>query len=617
MRSSKSTGSISSRRVDLWFLATLAAITVAALALRLYRLGFESLDMDELVQVRGYSRSPYGIVSWAADMGQPVLDYIIGATMYRAGLTGTDAAVRVPAVLFGAGSVLLVGLWARRIAGRSVGLASALLLAVCPFHVILSQQARQYTIFVFFALATLMAFDRARRSRTPRAWTMFSATFFALLMTRWVGPHVLGIGIVGYTLATWAVAYRRDDVASIYEEKRSLYATATAMAIPYLLSLPMLIMLVTRSRGGISPGFDGFVVRAADHLVDGLFATLAGFSARTLFDAHFPGGWFLATATILSLLGLVSLVRSAVGHHNRRAAIFMASMGSFPILYAIVFACFTGALAKPQYLLLMAVPVLLSVAVAAKAIRDAVATRSRLAGKFAFGVIVAGIGLPMYAASLDCLEKKDKRDWRAAMTYLRFHASGSDAFAVTASDRVPSVFAPLAFGKFRYGIPQAKFLPIRQTTDAVELATGEWSKPADTTWLLVYTDRMYLGYDQVPAPAASPPLIRVHRFHGLFLIESRASETAADQLMDAIATLYRDLPPARSLVAPALLRAQFLRAKGDESAANESLDLAFRQCGDAAEAEVLRVALEADPRSRVLLTARTKASRSANALSRE
>jgi len=582
------------RYADRWFLAALVAITLAALSLRLYRLGYESLDMDELVQVKGYSLSPYGLVMWAAIMGQPILDYVIGATLWRAGLAGTDAAVRIPAVLFGTGGVLLFGLWSRQIAGRGVGLAAAVFLAVCPFHIILSQQARQYTLFLFFALATLMVFDRARRLRSTGAWILFSVTLLALLMTRWVGPHVITIGITGYTIAMWAAAHRSRDPISIDREKGNLYATTAAMTVPYLVSIPMYVLILQQSRGAVSRNFSHWIFRACDHLADAFFATFAGYSARTVFGSHSPEGWFVAAAIILLIVGSIQLVRQSFRPYNRHSAIFLASLYSFPILFAAIYACLTGAMAKPQYLLLMVLPVFLSLAIAAKIVRDALATRSPLAGKFAFAVIVCGISVTMYSSSVDCLQTQDKRDWRAAMTYLREHASASDAFAVAASDTVPAAFVPLAYGKHRYGIPQAKFLPIRQSTQASVLMGEKWQRPASATWVLVYTDRMYLGYDQIRPPTASVPAMRIHRFNGLFLIESRAADTAAGQLMDAIALLYRNLPSARSLIAPALLQAKYLKATGQHLAARRSLGEAFRQCRDEREVAILGELIETD-----------------------
>ncbi len=576
------------RNADRWFLAVLAATTLLALALRLYRIGYESLDMDELVQVKGYSHSPYALVIWAAMMGQPVLDYLIGATIWRAGLAESDVAVRIPAALFGAGSVMLLGLWSRQIAGRSVGITAALFLAVCPFHIILSQQARQYTIFVFVALATLMLLDRARRLRNTPAWILFSVSFLALLMTRWVGPHIVAIAIAGYTVAMWGASHRSGKPILLRRERRNLYATTTAMALPYALSIPVCVLIMQLSRGAVSPNLLNWTLRAGDHLADAFLATLAGFSARTIFRSHSPEGWFLIAALSLMTLGSVLLVWRACRGKNRPAAIFLASLFSFPVIFASTYACLTGAIPKPQYLLLMVLPICLCLAISAKALHDAIAKRSPLAGKLAFAAIVSGVALNMYSSSIDCLQARDKRDWRAAMTYLRDHASESDMFAVAASDSVPAAYAPLPYGKHRYGIPHAKFLPIRQTTSDSVLAEEKWSKRASATWLLVYTDRMYVGYDQIRPPVVQVPAIQVHRFNGLFLIESRSSVLAADQLMDAIALLYQDLPDGRSLIAPALLRARYLEKTGHHSQARISLDLAFRQCRDNREVTALR-----------------------------
>ena len=63
------------------FLFCLTAITVGALALRLYRLDAESLYMDELTTAETFYRDPWGIVMSAAYHGQPPLDNFIGAAL--------------------------------------------------------------------------------------------------------------------------------------------------------------------------------------------------------------------------------------------------------------------------------------------------------------------------------------------------------------------------------------------------------------------------------------------------------------------------------------------------------------------------------------------------------
>ena len=128
-----------------------ALVTLCALILRLHHLDHESLFMDELLQVSHYEHGLGVIIEKAALQQQTPLDYWIGHFVYR--FSRSDWAVRLPAALFGTGSVFLAMLIvARRCAWGTTAVAGALM-ALLPFNLYYSQQARPYAIAVFFLLA--------------------------------------------------------------------------------------------------------------------------------------------------------------------------------------------------------------------------------------------------------------------------------------------------------------------------------------------------------------------------------------------------------------------------------------------------------------------------------
>jgi hypothetical protein len=233
------------------------------------------------------------------------------------------------------------------------------------------------------------------------------------------------------------------------------------------------------------------------------------------------------------------------------------------------------------------------IAVVIDEIRRRVDTRNRALGAAAFVIAVGVFALPMARASLEGLQRIDKRDWRGAMGYLKMHARPGDVAVTAASDTVPPTFTPIAYGKVRYGPEYMKFVPIALTTPLDAFDADAWRDRENTVWLLVYTDRMYLGYDQVPPPSsrvgsAHPTTMKVHAFNGLFLVEVYGNEPAIDRLMDGIAALYEDLPDGRSLIAPAVLRSRWLMSRSDTLAAKAALDVALRQCRSQNEALILR-----------------------------
>ena len=155
-------------------MALLLGVSVFALALRLHALDDESLWIDEFSQVSLYSLPLSYVATESARITQPPLDIFIGAALHRIGLAEHDGWVRVPAALFGAGGVFLLGWWIRKIAGGPAGVAAALLLAVCPLHLAMSQEARPYTLLFFLSLLTLATFARAHQRNTLFSWSVFS-----------------------------------------------------------------------------------------------------------------------------------------------------------------------------------------------------------------------------------------------------------------------------------------------------------------------------------------------------------------------------------------------------------------------------------------------------------
>jgi len=318
-----------------YFAVILTAITLLTLGLRLYRLDSESLYMDEIVTVETFHRDPVGIVLGAAIVGQPPLDNFVGAFVYRLGLGQSDWWVRFPAAVFGTGAVLLLGVWVRRLAGDVAGVTAALLLAVCPLHVYMSQEVRPYSLMFFLALACGLSYVRARERSTAVNWTLFSFVTFAMLMTRWTDPHFIILGIGLHALAsrlrtTGADCELREAQASVF--RRAALATVAAYACyaPFF----CIVLHYHHSTSIRSPSND-WTVRFASLLYEGYAALLAGYSTRTVFHALPGSHWLLIAGGLLALLGLVAalLRRDAA---PRDVKVFWWIFVPFPLVYAFV-----------------------------------------------------------------------------------------------------------------------------------------------------------------------------------------------------------------------------------------------------------------------------------------
>ncbi len=152
-----------------WELALVAVAAALALGLGCAHLGAPSLWHDEAVQVlvaKNIAETGHAILpSGKPHPVAPVFNAILAAFIALFG--DSESVVRMPSVLFGALNVILVYCIARPLLGRSTALVAAFALALSPWSLAWSRQARFYAAQQTFYLLTLCAAWRMmdRRAR--------------------------------------------------------------------------------------------------------------------------------------------------------------------------------------------------------------------------------------------------------------------------------------------------------------------------------------------------------------------------------------------------------------------------------------------------------------------
>jgi len=188
------------QRLQTWVI--LIILTIAA-GLRLYGLGNESFWADELGQLvvaqNGWWET---ILKSANHRGSTPLDYLITHWMLYVGRG--EAILRLPAVMFGVGSVWLLDLLGTRLFNRTAGLASAGLLAFAPIHIFYSQEMRFYSLATFTILATLYIFTLAMDYQTRQHWLWFSVILTISLYAHYYSMLIL------LALGGWILMFKRD-----------------------------------------------------------------------------------------------------------------------------------------------------------------------------------------------------------------------------------------------------------------------------------------------------------------------------------------------------------------------------------------------------------------------
>lgn len=166
----------------------LAAITILALFLRFYKLGEWSFWIDELFTIRdAFNHNTISIGD--VYLIDPRQDYgfsfasitllFIRWVLTTFGISEFNARF-IPA-LVGSLSIPIFYFPIRRIIGSQIALVTVFFLAISPWHMFLSQNARYYTPLIVFATLSLFAFYFSLEKNNP--WYLLLSLFFLILAT--------------------------------------------------------------------------------------------------------------------------------------------------------------------------------------------------------------------------------------------------------------------------------------------------------------------------------------------------------------------------------------------------------------------------------------------------
>lgn len=161
------------------------ALFLVAMGFNLYRLGSPSIWFDEALSVDRAQQS-LAVLFKIVSTTQPnmalyyfVLHFWLGFVGIF-GISPTEAVVRFPSALFAAADMLLLYFLARRFLGSLLAICAALLYLLNTLQLTYAQEARSYTLQLFFlglswyALSVLFSSDLSRK-RARNWWICFIA----------------------------------------------------------------------------------------------------------------------------------------------------------------------------------------------------------------------------------------------------------------------------------------------------------------------------------------------------------------------------------------------------------------------------------------------------------
>ncbi|MCK4410369.1 MAG: glycosyltransferase family 39 protein, partial [Candidatus Eisenbacteria sp.] len=192
-------------RVALPLLVLLGAL------LRFYRLGGQSFWVDEILTLKAANiGESLGFRDVFSNIQGPFHALLIH---FVAKLSTSEVALRSLSAVAGTGTIPLVYLLGRDMAGRRAGLVAAALFAVSPFSVWYSQEVRNYSLVILLSAASTLAAWRII-TRGGRAWVLYVASVTLALYSNlsaaflWLAHTVFGLGrlVRERRLWKWAAA---------------------------------------------------------------------------------------------------------------------------------------------------------------------------------------------------------------------------------------------------------------------------------------------------------------------------------------------------------------------------------------------------------------------------
>jgi mannosyltransferase len=402
-------------------LRALAALVVLAAALRLWRIGHQSYWLDEVFTVNLVNEDFGGMLSGVGETeSTPHLYYLLAWLWAKVAGDG-EGALRALSALFGIATVPVAYAAARQLFTPGAALIAAALVAVNPWFVWYSQEARAYALLMLVATAALLFFLRALRTRSGRdlaLWALFAALavlthYFAAFLVGaealWLlwtlraraAPAVAAVIVTGLAVAPLAIS-QRDGARTAFIEDIALKTR--------VLDLPK--RFVTGELGTPTP----------------LIGPLAG---------------------ALVLLGLVYALWAAPGSARGRA---LAALAAVSVALPIVLDLAGLDILLPRNTIAAYVPLAIVLGF------GFAASRTGVAGGVALAAIMLAVTIQI---SLNADLQRD--DWRAAASELREGDPGPVGVVVTSDAQV----APL-----EHYLPELRPYP-RGGTALAEVAAVE------------------------------------------------------------------------------------------------------------------------------------------------
>lgn len=455
---------------------TVLVITALGFALRLYTLGSESLWYDELLQLDIAQGPLSGILPQLPRHTAVPLDYFISHFWILLGRQ--DSWVRLPAVMIGTLTLPLAYGLGRRLLGRSEGLLLIALLALSPFHIRYSQEARPYALVVLGVMLTVYALwqYRATGRRLYLVMLQIGVLIFAL-------AHLFAL-IIFVPFVLWAgldFIQARPRLAAARTLGALVGTGAVALVILLALGYGGALFYSTREFGKAVAEPEKFTAEAQEKPNQGDGPQVNDFFIKNQIFGPLGAGdsepvlWLVNGLVGVGLLYLLTQKRYSL-------SLLLSLWIILPIGAIVAFLVYRGTFFSPRYIIstLPAYLILLTVGLLALP-RWLKCAEPGWVSKGAF-LILSGLVLWAFGVALGQLYFEQKNEnWRLVSQFLAQNAQPDDAVILVNAEATMNWYYP----------------PARAELDRYDGLTAVQTEVSEArrSWVIISIFSNYIGED--------------------------------------------------------------------------------------------------------------------------
>jgi mannosyltransferase len=201
------------------YIQLLILITCIGFFLRFYNLGFNSLWLDEAstlnfatIDGAGGSFAEIWKYTLSSDPNPPLFVWIEYIVITIAGTS--EIALRFASALLGALTVPIMYFVGKEFIDENGGLIASAAFALSPFLIMYSQEARSYSMLLFFITLTTLFYLKAIKSEGLKYWILFGLIAACSIWVHFYAVIFLG-AVLLYTLVIYRMKYIKEFLISI------------------------------------------------------------------------------------------------------------------------------------------------------------------------------------------------------------------------------------------------------------------------------------------------------------------------------------------------------------------------------------------------------------------